>query len=247
MKSYAPYDDVPVRLTALAPAGDNGGGGGGSSGGGAAAGSILSTLGAIAAGANPVGIVITAVVALFAALGVRIRGTTRHLSFDEVQGAAQQFAQSVSQVIINTYGASALLAIQEKVPARFLPMMQQYWGLGPSQNQQIAYDVQVNHIFYRQLWLFATWIGTNVDADRPETYTQFMRDLFVMIFGVAIQDAGYDPKKLASISAAPPGGSGGGPTPPAGGGGSQSSASVASYGGAVLAIGLLAYLFSKAK
>lgn len=151
-------------------------------------------------GGNMVTTVITAAVQLLKLIG--IRSATQHLSYAAVQPVANKFSGEMLSVMLNAYGEAGCVRIASFVPSHFVATMKNFWGLDAAQNKTLRDDIQTvrsgSEWLARELWLFAIWVGTNIDQNRPETFQQFMRDLFREIFETSIVDAGLDPAKADS-------------------------------------------------
>ena len=164
--------------------------------------SVGPVAGALFAATGPVGGVLASVAAVLGALGVNIQGTTSHFSFQQaLQNLAIPQTNKLWPLFQKAYSTQGLQVIAAKVAPRFLNAMQNYWGLGTSQNQAIAQNISqnvaVNDALNNQLVMFFVWIGTNIDTARAQDELLHIVPIyFSAIFEGAISDAGIDPATL---------------------------------------------------
>lgn len=161
----------------------------------------------ILSASGPVGGAVSALTGVLEALGLQIKGKTQHLSYDQVNPAAQAFSRDCFGAFARGYTVSEMQSIAQQVKPLFLASMTANWGLGASLNQTIARDIAENagiqSALARQLWLYGVWIGTNVDAESTTSYSEYMLALFPQIFLQAIANAGLSISKLKGSTAVP--------------------------------------------
>ena len=162
--------------------------------------------------ASPVGGIVGLAAQALQAIGISIKGSTQHLSYAQCMQKAPDFSNQMHAIFAAAYSADEIMAIQQKVPARFEAAMQSYWGLTISLNQQILVDIKLNvnvkDELFREMGLFYLWVGTNIDAESADEFSTTFPSLFTDIFLAAISDAGLSADKLKSTTAVTPPASG---------------------------------------
>jgi len=161
--------------------------------------SVQGTLTAISAGApaaGPIGAVVSVVTSLLAPF---IKGSTQHLSYNQVAPIAGTLQNAILPVLISAYGAESSWSpvVAPKAAALFNQAMQNNWGLGTSQNQAIQAEIsKPGETVMQMIGFFVIWVGTNVDSSSSNSFALYFNSLFGYIFINAFMQAGYDPAKI---------------------------------------------------
>jgi hypothetical protein len=129
-----------------------------------------------------------------------LKGKTQHANFSNVTGPASAAATEIYNKFVSVYGAVEAPKVAALMSQNLGTQMGNWWGLGPSLNQQILSDSQQNSgDLSHQLWLFFLWVYTNVDQNQSaETNGNIVSTLYNLIFITAIDQDGLDHGLFAS-------------------------------------------------
>lgn len=172
-----------------------------------------------------VGTAIAAIIQTLSSLFGLIKGTTQHLSFQQVEPQAKNFEALMYPKFLSAYGAQKLIELFPRCRGYFLNTFPVIWGTDtPGSRTALANIQQASAAFSANpssptplswlMYAYVLYVGMNLDADAgQDTQRQYFQNVYDRIFTRAITDLGLDATKTAGTAAVDILGGGTGSTP----------------------------------
>lgn len=155
---------------------------------------------AILAVAGTVGQALNGVKSLFESIGIRIKGATKHLTYDQAMQVANSFGGSMIKVFHDNYSVTQLLSVMPTIKNRWIAAMSTQWGR-TGINASIATDLEAFELrvdgIEHMAQSFALWCAINSDAARPDDFNTVFAHYWKWLFVDSFASVGLNTNAIA--------------------------------------------------
>jgi hypothetical protein len=148
---------------------------------------------AILAVAGSISGIIGTVKGVFESIGIRIKGATKHLTYDQAMTVANSFGGASIKFFHDNYSVTDLLKVMPLIKNKWIGAMSTQWGLSGI-NASIAHDLENFEVrtdgIEHMAQSFALWCAINSDAGRPDDFETVFKHYWNALFVSSFSQVG---------------------------------------------------------